>query len=530
MAGSHARRRRLPVSALLGVAALALVLVVVGTFVWRARTASEAGDCTSGTPTQLVASADIAPALQAATAEMTSEGRCTALEVVAEDSAHVVDRVAADPAAVPDLWVPDSPVWRQRLTDAGVATTALRKSVASTPVVLVGGPATSSPDTWYAALASGQVRMQDPLRETAAAMALAAPRAERDTSGVSLDEVRARVVPVAQQYGESSPTAAEVLYGITPTSKDLVAITEQRYLAEVERDPDLAAVPPRSGAVFQHYPLVVPDGADASVREAAAELLDFLDRPQGTAVLAEHGFRAPDGAPLDRGVGTVSALALPKASELAADLRVWEVLTVPSSMLTVLDVSGSMDFETGDGTRMELAAEAARTALAVFGDNSRIGLWAFSIDQGGEGVDHRELAALQRLDAFADGGTQRDAVLAGIEEAAGLTTGGTGLYDTTLAAYREAVEQYDADYFNSVVLFTDGANDDPGSISLEELVAELEEAADPERPVRIIAVGISEDADLDALRQIAEATDGMAFGARDPRDILEVTAQAILTR
>ena len=77
---------------------------------------------------------------------------------------------------------------------------------------------------------------------------------------------------------------------------------------------------------------------------------------------------------------------------------------------------------------------------------------------------------------------------------------------------------------------TDGANEDPGSISLPHLVAQLKAMQDPARPVRIIAIGISGDADLTALSRIAAATGGKAFLARDPADIGTVFVRAVLSR
>src|SRR3546814_12873925 len=59
--------------------------------------------------------------------------------------------------------------------------------------------------------------------------------------------------------------------------------------------------------------------------------------------------------------------------------------------------------------------------------------------------------------------------------------GGTGLYDTTLAAFRSAQKDYDPDYFNAVVLLSDGANDDPGSMRQADLLKALRDEADPER-------------------------------------------------
>ncbi len=55
-------------------------------------------------------------------------------------------------------------------------------------------------------------------------------------------------------------------------------------------------------------------------------------------------------------------------------------------------------------------------------------------------------------------------------------------------------------------------------------------AGDPQRPVRIIGIAISDDADLAALRRIAEATGGRAHRADAPDDILRVFAQEIANR
>jgi hypothetical protein len=81
-----------------------------------------------------------------------------------------------------------------------------------------------------------------------------------------------------------------------------------------------------------------------------------------------------------------------------------------------------------------------------------------------------------------------------------------------------------------VVLMTDGQNEDPGSISLQQLLQRLEELKDPDKPVRVVGIAISGDADLGALRQMARVTGGEAYLAAQPEDILGVFAQAVLSR
>lgn len=117
-----------------------------------------------------------------------------------------------------------------------------------------------------------------------------------------------------------------------------------------------------------------------------------------------------------------------------------------------------------------------------------------------------------------------------MDELAGLTDGGTGLYDTALAAYKEALRSYRPHYSNAVVLLTDGQNEDPGSISLRALLAQLKQLRDPDRPVRLVGIAISGDADLAALKEMSHATGGEAYLAAQPQDVLEVFAKAVLSR
>ena len=112
----------------------------------------------------------------------------------------------------------------------------------------------------------------------------------------------------------------------------------------------------------------------------------------------------------------------------------------------------------------------------------------------------------------------------------GLVGGGTGLYDTTLAAFRQVKEGYDPDFINSVIVFTDGSNEDPDSISLDELLETLRAEQDPTAPVVIVTIGITEDADAAVLQQISAATGGSSYLARNPAEIPNVFVNALKAR
>ena len=91
---------------------------------------------------------------------------------------------------------------------------------------------------------------------------------------------------------------------------------------------------------------------------------------------------------------------------------------------------------------------------------------------------------------------------------------------------------YDPGYINSVVVLTDGKNEDPSSLTEQQLVANLTRASkDTGRPVRIALIGISQDADLAALQRIAKAVpDGHAYDARQPENIYPIMQEILTTR
>jgi hypothetical protein len=205
-------------------------------------------------------------------------------------------------------------------------------------------------------------------------------------------------------------------------------------------------------------------------------------------------------------------------------------LAKPSRLLAVFDVSTSMRARVGDHTRATLARDAAKSALGLFPDNAAIGLWVFARKLDGD-TDWTELVPTRTLAADADGRPQR-AVLADALESipSRLSPGGTGLYDTTLAAVRAARANYDPTAVDSVVLVTDGKDEDGNSIGLDSLLQTLRGEVDATRPVKVIGIALGPDADLDALQQIAAATGGAAYSAVDENDLQTVLFDALRQR
>jgi len=191
-----------------------------------------------------------------------------------------------------------------------------------------------------------------------------------------------------------------------------------------------------------------------------------------------------------------------------------------------------MDEVAGELSRIQILSQAAERGLGLFPDDSALGLWAFSTNRGPNGEDWEELIPVRVLSQDVDGTTQRELMagaVAGLNE--DFTTGDTGLHDTILAAYLHMQEEWEEGFVSSIVLLTDGVNDDStGGLSEEELIAELAEVADPEREVRLILIGMGPDVDSAALDRVAQAAGGQSFVAEDPRDIGQVFIQAIAAR
>ena len=530
-AKSLSKRSRIGVAVAAGLALAAVA--TVGVLVVNGPPGANA-DAEDACDTALRRTLTVPPAMAkvARSASRALRDECIRLKVEPASSAQVARRFEFG-KDVPDLWIAESNTWQSQLFYKDVQLRIVGPALASSPVVLAGAPGAVPPKSWRAAFADDSVALRDPIVDGVGALAMLALRSEMTATGASDEVIRETLVPLAQRYGEQQDGQAEAAsldHLVEGLEKGrLLPVTEQE-LVHAGGDVDLKAVVPLKGAPMMQFPLYAPKTADQDTLAAARALTRWFASDAGQAALVKAGFRAADGAPLEAGVGPVRSLPLPVPFAAASDLHLWQVMSQPSSVLAVFDASGSMDYMAGTESRMELAVNVAKTALQVFPDRARIGLWVFSINQGGKGQDWRELEPMRRLDADVDGTSQRDLLDGKAEEMLALTNGGTGLYDTTLAAYRRALKDYDPGYSNTVILLTDGANDDRGSLSLDQLVAALKAARDPQKPVRVIGIGISQDADYAALKRISESTGGQSYEAETPSDILEVFAQAIGSR
>ena len=294
----------------------------------------------------------------------------------------------------------------------------------------------------------------------------------------------------------------------------------QQRLQDLEQHPSPTSTPPAT-----------PDPENFAAAAGAAS-----GGPQPTATVVsraqwdEYRSQHPDTALVASTPGGRPDGDFPTtdAAELQKSLDEWAHLAEPFHALVAIDISGSMGEPVSpDGTtRMDLTKGAATTAVKLFPEHDALGLWVLSRNLDGD-KDYREVTPVEKLSAEDRGTTQRERLTQDAESLRYIPQGYTGLYDTTLAAYRQVLRDDAPDSLKTVILLTDGMDQDPDSIGLDKLLTALKDEQDPDNPVRIITVGISQDADEGVLRQIADATGGSAHIARSPQDIQEVFVRAL---
>jgi von Willebrand factor type A domain-containing protein len=531
-----------------------------------------------GTPSQLSCTGQltltvhaervVAPALRAAADRLRSDnasadGNCISAVVHDRDPATVtvqLTRAATIEAEadVPDVWVPDSSMWlgimrgraqtRSAVPATGVSLAASPVVVAMTrPVAAAFGKARPG---WAQLLdrLSGRrplaVGMPDPASAATgiAALhglsgALAKRKAPARTWTATWRALAVNTVPNVGELIRRVP-AAPARPGLHAFPADEAAVW--RFNRGRPQVP-LVAVYPADGALRLDYPYVVLPGTAAvpTKSQAAQTLLREATSPRGNGDLFAAGLRLPDGTPgrqfdavpgVNRRVPRL--LDDPPAARIASLIRQWTVANLKARTLVLVDVSGSMDQQvpgTGGATRMQLTIRAAREGLGLFEDDTVLGVWVFSTKLT-RTTDYREVIPLGKLSERLGDGTRRSETTAALDRLRAKPGGATGLYDSIRAAFRAVRASYDPTRVNSIVVLTDGRNEDPESVTLAQLVKELRASADPKRPIPVITVALGPDVDMRPLRLVAQVTGGATYQAKDPRQISQVFFDAVSQR
>lgn len=531
------RHRVLRIGAAVAAVVLVVGVAVAGVWWWKGRGGAPAAAITAtrtaeGCPTREPVRIWVSPAMQSAAVALTQHYQaspgapCVAFDVESRTPYAAIIGLGPGQPGRPDAWIPDSPVWVTKVNDTAKLNLKQARPFATSPLVLAANPdsagSLAAAADWKQLLTgSPTVRLSDPRSTTAGMLALASalPKLGGDAPKV-LPQLAQRVAGSTEDLFSGFEDDPAKTAGFPTSEADLIEHNR------VHPDHAMRAVVPSGGGPSFEYSLI--NVATDPVRAQAVEgLRAFLSEKDTAATLAQSGLRSaavPTALPTQTGsVNKTVEASTPADEAIAAAADAWQSATLSFRLLAAVDVSGSMKEPVGNSTRIAITQEAATLALRALPKSTDLGLWAFSMGIGANGADYKELSPVAPL--------SDDVHLAQLSQATGTLTGqvggGTGLYDTIWAAYQRVLNGYDTNRVNAVVILTDGRNEKPDGLTLDELMARFAKA-DPKRPVPITTIGIGPDADGSALSRISKAMHSEYYPAPKPEDITRVLAKALL--
>jgi Ca-activated chloride channel family protein len=476
------------------------------------------------------------------------DGSCLRVLVQSEAPVTTVENAASTATyELPQLWIPDSSIWPGQST---AWSTHPVGSLATSPVVLAASPATIQRLGWR----GGKVAWPQALDATR--HGVVAPGMTNDASsllgllalaqtlgpGIKTEQqIVATVLAAARVPAPDLDSALDLVRGSGPASPAVLLTNEQKVTdADRDRPKGVVAVRPTGAPAQLDFPVLRVDvpNEDPVVHVATDVVLGALTGPDARQAARAAGFGPPSAA-LTRPTAAGDATMAQVAKRSAGFVALVRTLAIPSRLLVAIDTSLSMNQPVRPGlSRVQLAVGGAIAAGELLPLRSAIGLWTFAGRQPG-GRPYQTLSkidALSTVEHIGSGGkevTHRDVVDANLVSLPRrVSPGGTALYDTALSALRDARRSYDPQATNAVVLFTDGRNDYDGGMSLSSFVtqAKADAAANPRRPVLLIAIGVGPDADMSALRTMCAAAGGRAYQASSAATLQTVLFDAIAHR
>ncbi|WP_320064525.1 substrate-binding domain-containing protein [Micromonospora sp. RTGN7] len=541
--------------------ALVAVLGGWGATSYLERTRSEP-PCKQRTELRIAVAPSVEPPARQVARDLSARERCLDVVVQARESADVLrdltspatggaqtgtatspppaaTATTATPTAPPDAWLPESTLWLRRARAAGAfQVPAEGVSVASTPVVLSLDERSNARlrrdrDLGWTRLVAAErppltVVLPDPTASPLGFGALVGVRALADSAQPSKGAAGAAAI-MRRLAAHTAPFPGTALAPTGPGAAESAVVSTEHavLLAAADSGTRQVAVYPPEPVPGPDYPYAIL--ASGAGREGAAAFLRGMLAAEGAAALAGHGLRTPSGGPpadIPAGSGIRSGeyppASLPAEADATALINAWGGVHISARMLAVLDVSGSMAAQLPGSTETRLSAmiKAAQGGAELLLGTTELGVWEFSTDLDGE-RDYREVIPVGPV------GPRREEIVKALDRVRVKPNGATGLYDTTLAAYRDATRNWTVGRINMVLVLTDGKDDNASGITRAKLLDELAGLRDKRRPVPILFIGVGPEIDPDELKQIARATGGRVALTPRPSGIQQIFYSAL---
>ena len=462
------------------------------------------------------------------------DGRVIWIEGTPADAGQAVSDMLGG-AALPALWTAADPGWREVLDDkAGTGVFAPNCiSIAESPLVIAmwepiaralgwpgralgwldiaslaadpSGWAYYSGGEWGTTLRIGHSHpgLSDSGTQTLQALIYAAQSSpDRITTEDAQDPiVQASVGAFESAVSWFSPDTGLLSGTIQErgiTYLNAAILYENAVVTQTSNNPRLVAIYPYEGTFVATFPTCVRAGMDQETTNAAETFLAYLiDTPAQQNAL-RYGLRpikdtVPVGAPIDPAHGADPAqpsqiFAFTDADVIFAIQDLWQSQRRNVNLIMVLDTSGSME-----GQKIAQVKQSAVEFVNRLGDDDRLTVIAFN---------NRPDILLPAQPA----GGHRDQMIAAIE---GLQAGGnTSLFDTIAFASELMAQTGHSEDVNALVVLTDGLD----TASQQYTSADQAFGAVVQQSgASVYSVAYGKDADLNTVRSIALATNGVFY-------------------
>jgi hypothetical protein len=520
-----------PVVFAAGIIVVVTLLAIAGVvYARRDGSPTETADSRCASTVRVVTASSFAPVLEYLMPSLATGPDCLRINM------DIVDGRAASARAAQlgaDVWIPDDAAWQASATKLQIApkdTLGSGAVLATSPIFMVTDKATAgrvqqAGGSWAAlATLAGQpngvkLAVRDPAGSGDGMVGAGAVgegiwlTKGMDASTLALSKALPHVRTVAGDARATPKEAGEV--GLVPEYallNDLPA--DMTYLAGTDRTAILRYTWLPTASVVND-----PDRSTAVTR-----LLEAIRGTRSDEALAAAKLRRADTQPAAGvPVSALPGLAAKPFVVLGAQnvdnvFATWYPSDRRTSVLVVIDVSGSMA-EPAPGTAtpvIELVKQGCRSLGTLLPDEAHIGLWEFGAELAPPN-DYRVVLPPAALSP-----EHRTAWGNAVNGLAARSTG-TGLYDTILAAYTSARDNYQPGLPNHVFVFTDGRNEgDTDSITPAQLTEKLAAAKDPKRPVYLSVVAYGQDQEAKTLEGAVKPVDGYVEATSSVDDVSAV--------
>jgi Ca-activated chloride channel family protein len=347
-----------------------------------------------------------------------------------------------------------------------------------------------------------------------------------DVNSSSTKDFVANVESSVIHYGDSTGFFADKMFRQGPSYLSATVMYENLVIEanDGKKYPHLpypvVAIYPKEGTFNSDHPFAILQGSWVTpAKKAAAQTFrNFLLAPAQQAKALQYGFRPADpntklAAPIDSAHGVDPAqpstvLPIPNANVVSAIQASWQTQRRRVDVMLILDRSGSMNDAIGNVTKIDGAKSGLKEFVNLMSDQDQLGLTIFS--------DSADV-----LTPVSPLGPKRQDVLSRID---GIIANGETLLFDTIEQQFQMLQQLPSKHIKAMVVLTDG-QDTTSNLNLNQLVNRVTASGeDAGQGIKIFTIAYGNDADTNALTQIADKTGGQEYSGT-PQNIQQVYQQ-----